>query len=195
MLRLVRTVLKALVSACSSRRDLALENLALRQQLAVLVGTGRRPRLSNTDRSFWVLLSRAWNRWAEALVFVQPATVFAWHPRGFQAYWTRKSRRRCPGRPSISREVRRLIVRMAHANATWGAPRVHGELQKLGIGVSQATVSKYMPRRRKPPSQTWRTFLENHVRELVSVDFLTAWLLFHPSGRRPIIVMQPAENR
>jgi len=106
-------------------------------------------------------------------VIVKPETVVRWHRAGFRKYWTWKSRPRRGGRPKIDPEVRELIRKMNCANPTWGAPRIHGELQKLGIVVSPATVSKYMVRRRKPPSQTWRTFLDNHVNELVSVDFFT----------------------
>jgi len=101
---------------------------------------------------------------------VKPETVIRWHRKGFKLYWTWKSRNR-GGRPRIDAEIRTLIRRMARENPTWGAPRVHGELLKLGFEVSEATVSRYMPRRRKPPSQSWRSFLRNHVHDLVSIDF------------------------
>jgi len=152
------------------RRDLALENLALRQQLAVFKQSTKRPRLSKADRAFWVVLSRTWKDWKDALLIVKPETVIAWHRKGFRLYWTWKSRRRV-GRQPVDPEVRDLIRRMSAANVTWGAPRIHGELLKLGIQVSQTTVAKYMLRVRKPPSQTWRTCLDNHVRDLVSMDF------------------------
>ena len=133
----------------------------------------KRPRISRVDRAFWVVLSRIWPRWGEALTLVQPATVVAWHRKGFRLYWTWKSRKR-KGRPSIAPELRDLIRKMSTANPLWGAPRIHGELLKLGIRISQATVSKYMERRSpNPPSQTWRTFLQNHTRDLVSIDFFT----------------------
>jgi len=96
-----------------------------------------------------------------------------WHRKGFRLYWTWKSRRNSGGRPTISPETRDLIRRLSQDNPLWGAPRVHGELQMLGIDVSQTTVAKYMIRHRKPPSQTWRTFLDNHVKDLVSIDFFT----------------------
>src|ERR1019366_2147450 len=99
-----------------------------------------------------------------------PETVIAWHRRGFRLYWTWKSRHR-KGRPSVSTEGRDPIHRMSLANPRWGAPRIHGELLKLGIEVSQAPVAKYMVRHRKPPSQTWRTFLKNHMTSMVSADF------------------------
>ena len=138
----------------------------------------KRPRLSNVDRGLWVLLSRRWARWSGALIIVKPGTVIKWHRAGFRRYWTWRSRPK-GGRPGIDPEVRALIKRMATSNM-WGAPRIHGELLKLGIRVSEATVSKYMPRRRKPPSQAWRTFLDNHVKSLVSVDFFTVpTALFH----------------
>ena len=104
---------------------------------------------------------------------VKADTVVKWRQRGFRAYWARISQRKSGGRPPASSEVRALIQRMAAANRLWGAPRIHGELLKLGIEISERTVSRLMPKSRKPPSQTWRAFLNNHVRDLVSVDFFT----------------------
>jgi len=170
MLRLLRSLLAGTASALRDRRDLALENLALRQQLAVFKQSTKRPRLSKADRAFWVLLSRTWSGWKEALLIVKPETVVAWHRKGFRLYWTWKSRRRV-GRQPVDPEVRDLIRKMSASNPLWGAPRIHGEILKLGIQVSQTTVAKYMVRARKPPSQTWRTFLDNHLRGLVSMDF------------------------
>jgi hypothetical protein len=150
-----------------------IEILALRHQLVVLQRrTSKRARLSTADRLFWVMLSRLWRQWRSALVIVKPETVITWQRKGFRWYWRWKSRGGKSGRPCISREIRELIRQMSTANPLWGAPRVHGELLKLGIQLSQATVAKYMVRQRKPPSQTWRTFLENHVRQLVAIDFL-----------------------
>ena len=146
-----------------SRAALHLENLALRQQLAALDRKGARPSLRMADRLFWVVLSRLWSGWREILVIVKPETVIGWHRKGFRRFWTRKSRRGKPGRPPVSSEFRGLIRRMSRENPLWGAPRIHGELRMLGFEVSEAAVSKYMPRHPKPPSQTWRTFLENHV--------------------------------
>src|SRR5205823_811461 len=111
-------------------------------------------RLTRADRVLWVWLSRIWSGWRTTIVLVKPATVIAWHRKGFRLFWTWKSRRRL-GRPSVSAELRSLIQRMSDANPLWGAPRVHGELLKLGIDVSQATVAKYMSRRRRPSSSTW----------------------------------------
>ncbi len=154
-----------------SRASLQLENLALRQQVAILKRERRRPWLQTCDRLFWVILSRLWPRWREALVIVRPETVIGWHRKGFRAFWTWKSRRRKPGRPPVPKDVRELIQRMSSENPLWGAPRIHGEILKLGIDVSQSTVTRYMVRHPKPPSQTWRTFLDNHVGCLVSIDF------------------------
>ena len=153
------------------RHDLATENLALRQQLAVMKYQCSRPRLTDTDRFFWVLLSRIWSDWHAALHIVKPETVVRWHRQGFRDYWCWKSRHR--GRPKADPKIRELIRRMCRANPLWGAPRVHGELLKLGIEVSETTVSKYMIKHRGPPSQNWRTFLQNHTRELIALDFFT----------------------
>ncbi len=149
------------------------ENLALRQQLGVLHRSASRPRLQRGDRIFWVWPSRVWTGWRSALVIVQPDTVVRWHRQGFRLYWRWNSRRRGHGRPALPRGVRDLVRRMAQANPLWGAPCIHGELLKLGIELSQAAVAKYMPRRRKPPSPTWRAFLDNHIGQLVAVDFFT----------------------
>ncbi len=174
----MRTVFLSLLSAlCSSlltHVSLQMENLALRHQINVLRRCGRRRLYLNSgDRLLWVWLSRLWTGWRSALVIVKPETVIAWHRKGFRLYWTWKSRHARPGRPDIPQEVRDLIRKMCLANPLWGAPRTHGELLKLGIDVSQAAVAKYMVRPRKPPSQAWRTFLNNHVGNLVSVDFFT----------------------
>jgi len=121
----------------------------------------------------WVCLSRLWRDWRSALAIVQPATVVAWHRAGFRLFWTWKVRRGRPGRPVISREVRDLIRKMCRENPLWGAPRIHGELLKLGIDIGETSASKYIVRCRKPPSQTSRTFLENHLTQMVSIDFFT----------------------
>src|SRR5207302_10801016 len=159
-------------SSVRTHRELALENLALRQQLAVWKARQPRPRLTEMDRIFWVLLSRLWTSWRHSLQVVRPETVVGWHRQGFRRYWTWKSRHRS-GRPMISTELRDLIRRMSRANPLWGAPRIHGELLKLGVTVSQATVSQYMLRPRRPPSQAWRVFLMNHARDLIALDFFT----------------------
>ena len=116
---------------------------------------------------------RNWADWRSAILLVEPETVIAWHRKGFRLFWTWKVRGGQPGRPVISREVRILMRQMSRENPTWGAPRIHGELLKLGVDISETSVSKYIVRARTPPSQTWRAFLENHVTSLVSVDFFT----------------------
>ena len=166
-------ILRTLISALRSHRALALENLALRHQLEVLNRNAKRPRLTNQDRTLLVLISRLWPDWRKPLALVQPDTVIRWHKKGFRLYWKWKSRPRWPGRRKVPKEVRDLIRSMSRANPLWGAPRIHGELLKLGIKLSQATVSKYMVRHRKPPSQNWRAFLKNHAKDIVSVDFFT----------------------
>ena len=171
MLKWLGILLGTLRSALRSRRELALENLALRQPLAAVKLRHPKPRLTDTDRLFWVLLSRVWKNWRTSLHLVQPGTVVRWQRQGFRYYWRWKSRGR--GRPKIDPELKVLIRQMCRANPLWGAPRIHGELLKLGIDVSEATVSRYMLRRRGPPSQSWRSFLDNHSRELISMDFFT----------------------
>jgi putative transposase len=170
MAGMITLVLTGLLRGIRTQRSLVLENLALRHQLAVLQRTVPRPRLRTADRLFWVLLSRLWAGWNDAISVVQPATVLRWQRTGFKLFWTWKSRRNGPGRP-VAPEVRTLIRRMSKANLLWDAPRIHGELQKLGVEISQAAVSKYLVRHRRPPSQTWRTFLDNHLGCLVAVDF------------------------
>lgn len=162
-----------LVFSTPDVRELAFENLALRQQLVVLKRHCPRVRLRKADRFFWIWLSRVWRNWRDALAIVRPETVVAWHRKGFRLFWTWISRRKRRGRPEVSSEIRALIRKMTEANPLWGAPRIHGELLKLGIDISERTVSRLMPKRRKPPSQTWKAFLENHVKELVSIDFFT----------------------
>ena len=155
------------------RAELAAENLGLRQQLAVLERTMKRPRLRNRDRLFWVWLSRIWTDWRSVLVIVQPDTVVRWHRQGFKLYWRWKSRGGKVGRPRVDAEIRKLIRRMSLENPTWGTPRIRSELRLFGYTVAKATVDRYRIRHRKPPSQTWRTFLGNHVRDVVAVDFFT----------------------
>jgi putative transposase len=170
---LLIALLAALRSTVQSRLELEAEILALRHQLAVLQRQApRRPRLSRADRLLWVLLSRAWPDWRRAIQIVTPDTVVRWHRRGFALYWWWRSRPRRAGRPAVAADIRALIQQMHAANPLWGAPRIHGELRKLSIEIAQSTVAKYLGRqRRKPPSQTWRTFLANHVSQLASVDF------------------------
>ena len=167
LLRGVWCVLRLLLLPSS---QLALENLALRQQLAILRRSAPRPRLRPRDRLFWVWLSRCWAGWKDALLIVSPATVVGWHRQVFRLWWRWKSRGR-PGRPRVDPELRRLIRRLSHENPLWGAPRIQAELRLLGHDVAQSTVAKYRVRPTQPPSATWRSFLANHVDCLASVDF------------------------
>ena len=159
------------VRVFSSRKELVLENLALRQQLAVLRAKTPRPQVRTVDRLFWVGLSRIWPKWKDVLHLVKPETVIAWHREGFRLFWRWRSR---GGRPPISEELRELVRKLATDNEGWGAPRIHGELLKLGFKVAQSTVAAWMPKKprpKKPPSQTWRTFLKNHMPESAAMDF------------------------
>jgi transposase InsO family protein len=155
------------------KAHLAFENLSLRQQLTVCKQSIKRPKLRPRDRVFWVWLSRLWPNWRFALAIVQPETVIKWHRMGFKLYWRWRSRAGKIGRPRIEREIRDLIRRMSRENPTWGTPRILSELLLLGHDVAEQTVAKYMACRRKPPSQTWRTFLDNHVPDIAACDFFT----------------------
>src|SRR3989454_3984255 len=173
MVTLLLRLLRLLPLLCGSHRHVALENLALRHQLAVYKKTVTRPKVRRSDRLFWVALSRVWAGWRQALVIVSPNTVLRWQRRRFREHWTKLSVRPIAGRPPVNAEIKALVKRMAAANPLWGAPRIHGELLRLGIDVSERTVSRLMPKRRPLPSQTWRTFLTNHVPDLASLDFFT----------------------
>jgi hypothetical protein len=203
LLSLTIAVLHSLRACFRSQREQALVELALRQQLAVLAQAGRRPRLAFLDRAFWVVLRQFWPRWRELLVVVQPETVVRWHRKGFRLYWRFRSRRR-PGRPRIPKEVRELIRRMALENP-WGARKIHAELAKLGIEVSLATISRYIPKRPLDPvrRQNWLTFLRNHRDAIAAMDFfvvptvrfqlLYVWFVLH-HGRRRIIHFNATKN-
>ncbi len=164
-------ILRAILSSIKSHRSLTLENLALRHQLDVLQRNAKKPRLSNRDRVLWIALSQLWPDWRVSLAIVQPKTVVAWHRKGWRLYWRWKCRGR--GRPAVPVEVRHLIRRMSRENPLWGAPRIHGELLKLGIEVSEPTVAKYIIKGPRRPSPTWRTFIRNHFSEIAAVDFFT----------------------
>ena len=162
MLHTMRQVVRMVTAirlAVWTRRNLLLEILALRHQLAVLTRSNRPFRPS--DRLLWLVLRRIWPQWRSSLVLVQPATVERWHRDPGARRWWRRSRR--PGRPSIDAQSRDLIGRLAEENCLWGAPRIHRELLKLGVVVSERTVSRYLRERPNRPSQTWRTFLANHL--------------------------------
>jgi len=188
-----------------SRYDLGLEILALRQQLRVLNRKHPRRRFRLRDRLFWVSLQRLWPGWKNALIVVKPETVVAWHRAGFRLFWRFRSRSKKLGRPQINAELRSAIRRMTEENATWGAPRIHGELLKLGFDVSERTVSRYI-RRLSPSDQArklWTTFLRNHREAIAAMDFFTVptitfrvlycfFVIEH--GRRKILHFNVTEN-
>lgn len=159
----------------SGHQAIAVENLALRRQLAAFKRKRKRPVLTQLDRLFWVGLCQVWSGWRDALLFVQPDTVVRWQRERFRRFWGRLSQptRDGRGRPTIAAPIRKLIVQMAAANPLWRAPRIHGELKMLGITISERTVSRILRTVRRPPSQTWKTFLRNHLGQIVSVDFFT----------------------
>lgn len=169
---LIRAVFVFARGILRNRLELAAENLALRQQLAILREKVKRPSLRKRDRIFWAVLSRVWSNWRSVLLIVQPDTVARWHREGFKLFWRWKSRAK-RGRPSIEAEIRALIKQMSRENPSWGVPRIQSELALLGHVVSEATVRKYRVRPQKPPSQTWRTFLDNHLTDIVAIDFFT----------------------
>jgi transposase InsO family protein len=170
MIGLIWFVLAVLASLFKSKIRLEAENAALRHQLIVLRRTFRgRVRFTNHDRWFFVQLYRWFPSILMVLTIIRPATLVRWHRAGFRCYWRWKSRRR-GGRPQIEADLRALIRRMSVENPLWGAPRIHGELLKLGFAVAQSSVAKYMVKRRGPPSQGWRTFLHNHAPDIAAMD-------------------------
>ncbi|MBC8403423.1 MAG: transposase [Candidatus Marinimicrobia bacterium] len=132
----------------------------------------KKPSMTNKDRIFFILLSRLYSGWEKASLIFSPETLIRWYKQGFKLYWRWKSGK-SPGRPPIDKELRDLICKIVEDNELWGAPRIHGELLKLGFEVSESTVSTYMPKKNKQSNQNWKTFLRNHLRETVSVDFFT----------------------
>ncbi|HEY3940403.1 MAG TPA: helix-turn-helix domain-containing protein [Bryobacteraceae bacterium] len=159
----------------SGYQAVAIENAALRMQIAAFQRKRKRPLLTTLDRAFLITLRTLWSDWRLPLLYVQADTVVRWQRERFRRFWARLSkpqrRRRC--RPGTAAELRRLIEQMAAANPLWRAPRIHGELEMLGIAISERTVSRILRRLRRPPNQTWRTFLHNHVGQMVSIDFFT----------------------
>jgi len=171
MIRLIQFLLTLLTTSVRSRLSLQAENAALRNQLSLYRTSGKRPRIRPADRLLWCLLAKLWADWRAALYVVQSRTVTAWQKKRFRDYWCLLSQSRRVGRAQISPELRKLISRMWEANPTWGSPKIVAELAMLGIDVAKSTVEKYRPTRAGSPSPTWRTFLEQHVRDLVSIDF------------------------
>jgi hypothetical protein len=175
VLELISAILAAVQVFFRNRLGASIEILALRQQPAVFKRKHPRPKLGSVDRLFWTILRRIWSGWAEALIIVKPDTVVRRHRTGFRLYWRWRSRAGSGGRPKTTAEIRTLICCPAEENLGWGAPKIHGELLKLGCKVSERTVARYLPRirRRVDPSKRWRTFLRNHREVIVALDFFT----------------------
>lgn len=170
MIALVRFLLSLVGSLLKPKLRLEAENAALRHQLIILRRRVRgHPRLPNDDRWFFVQIYRWFPSILKVLTIVRPETLVRWHRGGFRHYWRWKSRS-LGGRPQIETELRTLIRLMSMENPLWGAPRIHGELLKLGFQVAQSSVAKYMVKRRGPPSQGWRTFLRNHAQDIAAMD-------------------------
>ncbi len=170
------------LTALRGRQALVVENLLLRQQLAVALRTRRRPCVRWHDRLFWVVARRLVTDWHRHLVLVQPATVLRWHRQGWRLFWWWRSRRPT-GRPRLRQEVRDLIRRLSEQNRLWGTERIRGELLKLDIRVSKRTIQKYLRQvpRPRPEGQTWATFLRNHAPDVWACDFLPVTdALFRP---------------
>ena len=177
MFHLSRLFLGSILRVFRRRSSLLLENLALRQQLAVLKRRHPRPQIKSSEKLFWVLARQFWMGWKEALIVVSPETVVRWHRAGFAMYWRAISRvRGVTGRKHIPKEVRNLIFRMVAENPTWGAPRIHGELLMLGFDFSERTISRWMKRapRNPEPAKRWLAFLRNHREAIAAMDFFTA---------------------
>ena len=167
---LFKLIFGVLPSLFKSRAKLEAEILILRQQINVLRRREpKRPHLNNTDRFLFVWLYHWFPSVLGVVAIVRPETIIRWHRAGFRAYWRWRSRNPV-GRPKVSAELRTLIGEMSRANPLWGAPRIHGELLKLGFEVAQSTVARYMCRHSRPPSQGWRTFLSNHADGIAAVD-------------------------
>ena len=195
MTDLFKLILGVLASLFRSRAKLEAEILVLRQQINVLRRrASKRPHLNNTDRFLFVWLYRWFPSVLGAIAIVRPETIVRWHRAGFRAYWRWRSHNRV-GRPKVSIELRTLIGEMSCANRLWGAPRIHGELLKLGFEVAQSTVARYMCRRFGPPSQGWRTFLSNHADGIAAVDLFCpangrvpdSLLSCHPTSRTTVL--------
>ncbi|MGO8930344.1 MAG: integrase core domain-containing protein [Limisphaerales bacterium] len=170
MFAIVSALLRYLSSCLRAKHELALENLALRHQIAVLNRPAHKPRLQGKDRLFWVVLKGWWPNWRAALIIFQPETVLGWQRAGFRTFWRWKSRHG-GGRPRTDAALIELIRRMWAVNPTWGSPRIRDELAKLGLEASMATIRKYRPKSRRRPSQSWWTFFQNHAGTIAAMDF------------------------
>jgi putative transposase len=198
LLHFLALIVRSAPALFRSRKEQAIVELALRQQLATLSQKKSKPKITPIDRVFWIALFRFWPRWKRVLVIVKPDTVVRWHRKGFRLYW-RWISKRGPGRPPLPAEVQTLIKRFVLDNS-WGARKVHAELGKLGFMVSLATVSRYMPKRPhdKGKQQRWMTFLRNHKDGIAAMDFfvvptitfclLYVWFIIDHERRRIIHV-------
>jgi transposase InsO family protein len=203
LLRFATLLLRCVLAFFRTRREQAIVELALRQQLVAYAQSRPRPKLTSLDRAFWVALHQLWPRWKEIVVIVKPETVIRWHRKGFRLYWRARSRRR-PGRPTVPQEVRELIRRLAFENG-WRVRKIQGELSKLGFTISLATVSRYLPKRLPDPGsrQRWTTFLRNHQDAIAAMDFcvvptvsfqlLYVWFVID-HGRRRLIHFNVTSN-
>ncbi len=197
MLLYLRLLIATVPRMFVARRDLLIENLVLRQQLAVYARRRQRPPLRDTDRLFWSLVARTWSPWRSTLQIVRPETVVRWHRTAWRRYWTWKSQARRQGRPRVEPHLQELIRRMAGENRRWGTVRIQGELRALGYEVSTRTIRRYRRKAlRRPPSQSWRTFLRNHAPHIWAVDLFTVQtmllqtvyvVVFIEHGRRRIL--------
>ena len=166
---MVRSFLSFCLRFLKSRTQLQLEIVYLRKQLEILARSSTKPRFRPSDRFFFSTLTDVYSSWTETLLIVKPKTVIRWHRHSFRLYWRRKSKA-VPGRPKIPQAQINLIRQMANDNPLWGAPRIHGEMLKLGIDISEATIQRYMPRKpSRTTRQRWKTFLKNHASEIISL--------------------------
>jgi putative transposase len=170
---LILSVFRFVRLLLSGHQAVAIENAALRMQLAAFQRQRKRPLLTNFDRVFWIALRKLWSDWRRPLMYVQADTAVRWQRERFRRFWAQLSKPCRRGRPGTTIELRRLIERMAAANPLWRVPRIHGELKMLGIAISERTVSRILRNLRRPRNQTWKTFLHNHVGQMVSIDFFT----------------------
>lgn len=172
----MKPIISALLALAStmlvSRISLQMEIVALRHQIMVYQRSTTRPKIERGDRILWSWIARRWSGWRDVLIIVQPATVITWQRKRFRDHWTKLSNHDKPGRPRVPKEIIDLIRKMSAANICWGSPRIVGELRKIGIDVAKSTVEKYRVRPRKPPSTTWKSFLNNHAKDVISIDFL-----------------------
>ncbi|MFA8451823.1 MAG: integrase core domain-containing protein [Bacteroidales bacterium] len=198
-----RSIMLFLNSSFKTKSQLQLENIFLRKQVEIKKRSSNKPSIKKSDRIFFSLIKNLLSNWKNNLIIVKPETVIKWHRKGFKLYWTIKSRKK-NGRPKIDEEIRILIRQMALENPLWGAPRIHGEILKLGYRISQSTILRYIPKsNNRTTGQRWKTFLKNHSREIISIDFFTIAtinfkivyvLIFLDHHRRKIIYFNVTSN-